>query len=903
MKTSMTENASPGLPAKTDSMSTIDSRDSDLTQDSSGQHEDDLDVSVVSRLKESRYSLLKSVIRSSDDSEFSSSQGVDKTELEHVIDAVCEEDDEWDRAKNYFLTHPEEVKLRRTRDEDEGDEASEFLHSYIKTIDLNTSAAMVYQLSNKQEQRDYQARYGHTGQGARSSVKYASDEASNVYIMKITTEKSTVESKVFTEANVQSSATVSRSSTSEKPMMHESDVKFYTPIKCLGKNLTAYLEQHPKLTLEQQYLLAIKISLTVYQFHQGERAGVPRAHLDLKPENIVISGDFDRNSAGNNIQVHLIDFESVSEDLSAVTKDRNGSKVYMPPESIELDNLSCDVFALMRTFFLDKEFYRFQALEDDTKYKRRPGDVYLFKAAEELYESCENLFLEKAKIVLSTGQEKADMKNNIPNRSLDLALGLALAKLELTTKENIREICGQYISKPELYKQAVINLVIAGVDINFAYLDSLESQLDFQLAIVALGKINQQLLTLENISAISQSDNKFSFLFSLELAQAGEYFIVESLDEGLLEKSILLLAHGKINNFQAWQRVLNQDINFQWALLLLARFESELIELEIINGLLINNENPIEFVAEFLLSHCKAKPVKDVLVTFQDFVTCLDSKNISSDHAIWLELAKNNQEMQTSIRALSKESESLFQRCINTLLEKPKLQELVAEPENIDDNVVRARDIIHMVNCSNIILEALACLDLFSFVNTDKQDVISACISKNPREKLGKILGQLLQSIQNSKKHEDGVSGYLEKHIKHTSPQLVNIAARALTRQGMFASFPHVPTPYQRSFAETIFDSLCNNPSISMKTVVLQTMRVFICAGWLKSRQTLSCDLNLHFNLAVKLVGISLQDIENALRAEKPSNDVKTVGKLTRLYWRERSDQLSNSSSLTLARL
>lgn len=900
MKTLVVNNSPPGSLASTASMSTIDSSegsDSNLTQNSSGQHEDNLDVSEISRL-----SLLKSVIRSSDESGSSQSQDANKTNLEQVIDAICEEGDEWDRAKHYFLTHPDEVKLRRTRTEDQEDEAKQFLHSYIKTIDLNTSELMIYQLSNKQEQKDYQARYGNTGQGGRSSVKYARDAAGNVYIMKITTEKSTVESKVFTEANVQSSPTVSRYSTSEKPMMHESDVKFYTPIKCLGKNLTAYLNQHPNLTLEQQYLLAIKISLAVHQFHQGERAGVPRAHLDLKPENIVISGDFDGDGSGNNIQVHLIDFESVSEDLSAVTKDRNGSKVYMPPESIELNNLLCDVFALMRTFFLDEEYYRFQAVEDDTKYKRKPGDVYLFKSAEILYENSENLFLEKAKIILSTGQEKADLKNNIPNSSLDLALSLVLAKSELTTKENIREICDQYTSKPELYKQAVVNLVMAGVDINFEYLDNLESQLDFQLAVVALGKVNQGLLTLENITAISQSNNKFSFLFSLEQAKVRENFIVESLDEGLLQKAILLLANAAIKNSTVWERVLSQGIDFQLGLILLARFNGGLINLDIINSLLISEKKPIEFVAEIILSHCKADPVKEDLVNFRDFFTCLAAKNISSDHDIWLELAKNNQEIQIALQALSKESEPLFQHCINTLIEKPKLQELIADLERLG-HLVHTSDIKRLVKNGDAILDTINYLEQFGFKALDLQDTASIFFSDNPMQELGKILGQLLQSIQNSKKHEDGVSGYLEKHTKHTNPQVLNIAARELARQGMFASFPYAPTPYQRSFAKTIFDSLCNNPSKSMKTVVLQTMRVFICAGWLKSRQTLSCDLNLHFNLAVKLVGISVQDIENALRTEKPSNDVKTVGQLNKLYWRERGDKLSNPSSMTLARL
>lgn len=866
-----------------------ESASSDL---SSQYYEENLDVSEISRL-----SLLRSIIEDSDDEAAEPDINASKTTfMQQVADAICDEDDEWSRAKAYFITHPKEIKLRRTRVE--VDKAQSFLHSYIKSTNLVVGGEMIYQLSNKLELAEYQKRYGNTGQGARSSVKYARDEAGNIYIMKITTQKSVIEGKVFIEANVQTSSTVSRYSIDQRLMMYGNGMKFYTPIKCLGRNLAAYLIQNPSLTVRQQYLLAIKISLVVYQFHQGERAGVPRAHLDLKPDNIVISGD-----ESNNIEVHLVDFESVSEDLMAVTKEREASKVYMPPESVELSNLTCDVFALMRTFYLDEAYYRFQAKEDETKYKRKSEDIYVFKPAEESSQDSANQLLENAKKILSTGQEKTDLKNHLPKNALDLALGLALASSELITAVEMPEVINQFFEKSDLYKQAIVNLILSGFEVNFEYIANIESQLDFQLVIVAVSKINPALLSPENISTIFQDENRFSFLFSLELAQFDANFILSSLDEGLLQKTILLLANAKINNAAAYARVLTQDFNFQWALILLARFDSELINTEIISALLNSHKAPTEFIAEKISEIGQGYLARRSVEKFQSVAIELVLNQFGCDHPVWLELAKDNQEIQIAVEALSRQGSDLFTSSIDSLIANPKLQELIAELGRSGEYIVRADTIIHLVTNSGAILEALNCLEQFGFRYFKFEYVADICLSTNPEIELSRVFGWLVEDMQALRVTRVNISECLIRYAEHADSHAVNLAAKALARQGMFADRHKSLVGYRPYFAKKVFDDLSHDQNNTAKTVLLQTMRVFIRPGIFNSRGSLSFDIGLYFYIAVKLLHLSDDDVSNALRSDRPENGVKTVKQLKRLYKQEKQYKLSEPASTTLARL
>lgn len=126
------------------------------------------------------------------------------------------------------------------------------------------------------------------------------------------------------------------------------DGNAYQIYKFLGTSLDKYLAKNQKLTRNEQFDLAIKMTKAVYHLHAGtySKTKTKYAHLDIKPANFCID---------ENKNVHLIDY-GFSEDLTKSSDIFKGTPIYKAINIDEINKVNRDIFALKRSIFLPKEF-------------------------------------------------------------------------------------------------------------------------------------------------------------------------------------------------------------------------------------------------------------------------------------------------------------------------------------------------------------------------------------------------------------------------------------------------------------------------------------------------------------------------------------------------------------------
>lgn len=221
------------------------------------------------------------------------------------------------------------------------------------------------------------------GQGTSAKVKLAIDKDKKLYAVKIfepprslmqpeLIKRHKAEHVITWDLHLSHSPCFFRNST----VWSKTRIKLYSVQKYLGNTLYSLLSTNQDLSLIAKLNLAMMIFLKVNDLHRGNLSASfhPYAHLDLKPDNILIK----RLDSGL-FEVYLIDFGAAR---SLIVPDPNqsqtywGSPLYFPlslaqmqgSKSLEALALAflnkngavlCDLIALKRVCYLDKQFFQF----------------------------------------------------------------------------------------------------------------------------------------------------------------------------------------------------------------------------------------------------------------------------------------------------------------------------------------------------------------------------------------------------------------------------------------------------------------------------------------------------------------------------------------------------------------
>lgn len=238
---------------------------------------------------------------------------------------------EWEKARTALAFESTGYKLPHNAPTEVG-EAEGFNYSFMRFADDLILAIMP---GNKEAV---------IGQGRYGQVKYAFDERGGVWAVKIEDLNSTLqrrEAEILVDLNL----------AEQKQQALNGSHRFYTPIKYLGQTFYGYLKKNKaKLSDKAKLNIGIQLFLHLHHLHSGQlsSSGTPYAHLDLKPENMVI------NKRG---KLTFIDYGCANIAPGEYPDGLKGTPIYLPPEYIHFTRKALDVFALKRVFYLPVAFH------------------------------------------------------------------------------------------------------------------------------------------------------------------------------------------------------------------------------------------------------------------------------------------------------------------------------------------------------------------------------------------------------------------------------------------------------------------------------------------------------------------------------------------------------------------
>ncbi|MCF6775386.1 hypothetical protein L3V83_02245 [Thiotrichales bacterium 19X7-9] len=231
---------------------------------------------------------------------------------------------EWRKAKKYFSENSGEFKLKHERGSSKVNpknkdnyESHSFLNIEGKILAINTKAL---------------------GSGGNGQVTLAEDEDGRLYAVK------RLKNYKFANEEAQTSKNLGASIGDHK---RQDSNKHYIAYEYLGESLKSYLKREKdNLSEIQQLDLAIQLFKLIDKMHSGRasKTGEKIAHLDIKPDNIVI----DKNG-----KLHLIDY-GFSRSINAVGNPKFGTPIYVPIDIGYVEPASLDIFAALRVLGFSK---------------------------------------------------------------------------------------------------------------------------------------------------------------------------------------------------------------------------------------------------------------------------------------------------------------------------------------------------------------------------------------------------------------------------------------------------------------------------------------------------------------------------------------------------------------------
>ncbi|TNF69196.1 MAG: hypothetical protein EP298_04495 [Gammaproteobacteria bacterium] len=224
---------------------------------------------------------------------------------------------EWSKAKKYFRENSGEFKLKHERGSSkvnpknkDNHKSHSFLNIEGKILAVNTKAL---------------------GSGGNGQVTLAEDEDGKLYAIK------RLKNYKFANEEAQTSKNLGASIGDHK---RKDSNKHYIAYEYLGESLKSYLKREKdNLSEIQQLDLAIQLFKLIDKMHSGRasKTGEKIAHLDIKPDNIVI----DKN--GN---LHLVDY-GLSKNLDS-KGSVGGTPAFLPSNHRSETREHLDIYAALR---------------------------------------------------------------------------------------------------------------------------------------------------------------------------------------------------------------------------------------------------------------------------------------------------------------------------------------------------------------------------------------------------------------------------------------------------------------------------------------------------------------------------------------------------------------------------
>jgi serine/threonine protein kinase len=659
---------------------------------------------------------------------------------------------EWSIAAQFFHEYSAQVKRVNTTPYDSDNKL--LAHTYVKASD-----DVIYRLGNI------------IGNGSCGKVVRAWDEDGNAYAMKVSGASNREENKTATDLGLLASPEFGcPAGTKElEPYQSEDGTEFYAPLRYLGKSLSAYLAENKDLTLKQRCDLAAKIFIATHQFLRGEAScsGKEYTHDDIKPENIVIDAN------GN---VHFIDVGLVSNNRNAARSTEQGSPAHMAPKSIPgISREQASRLATMRCALMGHDFpsvdgkdlgrelvhasFVFQDIVPEIKhyeslakksslgkgYNEIPFIVADLVAAIELTafvdEKIQPLLATTCKTAGGAFMSAEQFQATFPKSDLDLAVKLMLLKP------------GSYLNDvmfdenwSELQKQSIVNLNLANCQEGAVWQRILGNDLSLQIAIAALGKFGQEYLTLSNMRLIAESENPILQMVEIILPEGLSPqarlnccdAILHDKKLSLIKKAIFLLSYLGITNIQTWQKVAGNNISVQQSLIMLGKFDPDLISETTVNQL-SSAKAPIDKAIEMLTKAInilptapKGKPYRQLLndpdsSPLRKAIIVLALLKLHPHAPAWTAVVEDNTQLHHAIAALNDRTADEVDNITRKLIHDPTAQDIIYELAKCHPKEINLKMVKALVAENSWLKRSFLLLNTFSAVFSVKDNILLLC--------------------------------------------------------------------------------------------------------------------------------------------------------------------------------
>lgn len=879
---------------------------------------------------------------------------------------------EWEISSQFFSENPHAVKCDKTTPHDTDQQLE---HTYVKACD-----GVIYQLGDA------------IGSGANGKVIWAYDQGGHVYAMKISGTSNRQENKTATDLAMLASPEFGCPVNEGEGESYQSEdgVEFYAPMRYLGKSIESYLKQNKNLTLQQRCDLAAKIFIAMHQFHQGESScsGTKYTHGDINPKNIVIDND------GN---VHIIDVELVNRNVDAPRSTvPDGSLAYMAPESIELSGEQAGRLATMRSIFMDDEF--FDRNGKNSIFERKctsliEKDIHfifkLFSSASKHYQeasktsvvddteqgdeissiisssitavtlaatqdAAEQQFInQKIRPLLTTTCQAADgsvisteeFQATFPKSDLDLATKIMLLKPgcyghDATFNE----------SWSGLQKQSIVNLSLVNCQEATTWQRILNDDLSLQIAITSLGKLGQEHLTQDNITLLAASKAPIQQMVGLilpeRLQEPGPLNRCDAMlhDKklNLINKTILLLGYLNINDVSTWQKVVGNDIAIQQSLVMLGKFDPDLINDTAVHKL-SSARKPIDDAIDTLKKVIAipptapgGKPYRELLNVPQasplrKAIIVLALKKLHQNSSGWAAVVTGNTQLHYAIAALKDCTDTEIDDTTKTLTADSVAQDIIYELAKYHPEGINLRMVKSLVAKNSWLKKSFLLLEKFSVAFCDGANIILLCANDYSAIATRILLGSItfnhayyqnlyrlysppiFADMARSLTIEDNDiwSAILDmtmiKDLKPSTAQkqfirkgLALEASKKATAAGSHVEFPE---RYARDVHFTLFSDEANRDA---ETEFMQAVTVMLRnqKGATPAKQLV--EENKFFSAAATLLGIEVDMLDQTLTERQQatqSNKEKNPKKHVKAYEILKKEALDNGSHTSKAGL